>query len=548
MQAPTYPGDGTVNGGVIRRTQSVQVPWNYTQQDWVPSDPAVGTAVYVDWQGTIGTGTGPFGPTAQTGYYGPRGVFQLEGLVRFARDMTAFGFAPVGYGDFMNIANDAGVARDLAPSWAFLAGRSVLADGAICELVGTDVNDGGAAFVDSAFYGTVRGGTLDGATNDIEIVSFLAMPGLGGDTDMRRVVGFDVQGAHLGWHPTLPNPTDHWAAAGLTLDANSVTLTEQIGLRIQEFTLGDTKVGVDSAHMVKVLNADQSNADQSAAGDQPVVAIAVGTGRTITLDDPAGFRSGAQFVALAANPILVYESDGGVLGSFNCFQAAPILKNATGEAHTIPLANVFATRPTLRGDGAALTVSTYIGLHDDPVSDIVAGGTVAITVLEHARFEHAAGTGVTTATRTGARFRDATGSGTVTTQIGLDIDILAKAATNIGIRNASTEVDTPAAQTLSAAGNAITATAKVKALTNSTGGSLTLTSAPTIADGQNGQIVELVNVGAQDIVLQDQGTLPSSNLRLTAASITLTPRDSVRLRYNATVGDWVQSGPLVNVL
>jgi hypothetical protein len=136
----------------------------------------------------------------------------------------------------------------------------------------------------------------------------------------------------------------------------------------------------------------------------------------------------------------------------------------------------------------------------------------------------------------------------VTTQIGLDIDTLAKAATNIGIRNASTEVDTPAAQTLSAAGNAITATAKVKALTNSTGGSLTLTSAPTIADGQNGQIIELVNVGTQDIVLQDQGTLPSSNLRLTAASITLTPRDTVRLRYNATVGDWVQTSPVVNVL
>lgn len=76
----------------------------------------------------------------------------------------------------------------------------------------------------------------------------------------------------------------------------------------------------------------------------------------------------------------------------------------------------------------------------------------------------------------------------------------------------------------------------------------TLTSAPTIASGTDGQIIKILNVGSFNIVLQDQGTLASSNLRLTATGVTLGPRDSIQLIYSNTVGDWVQIGSLVNVL
>lgn len=106
----------------------------------------------------------------------------------------------------------------------------------------------------------------------------------------------------------------------------------------------------------------------------------------------------------------------------------------------------------------------------------------------------------------------------------------------------------PRAQTISAAPNAILANAGRVALTNSSGGSLTLTSAPTIADGQDGQSVVLTNVGAQNIVLQDQGTFANSNLRLSASGVTLTPRDSLELTFFASVGDWVQTGSLVSVI
>jgi len=77
--------------------------------------------------------------------------------------------------------------------------------------------------------------------------------------------------------------------------------------------------------------------------------------------------------------------------------------------------------------------------------------------------------------------------------------------------------------------------------------SYTLTSAPTIADGVDGEEIEIMNVDTVDVItLQDQGTLPSSNLRLAASTRALGPRDNIRLRYDSVVADWVEIG-FVNV-
>lgn len=108
----------------------------------------------------------------------------------------------------------------------------------------------------------------------------------------------------------------------------------------------------------------------------------------------------------------------------------------------------------------------------------------------------------------------------------------------------------PTAQAIAAATDTITVgDADYNApISNTTGGSITLTSAPTIANGTDGEEILLYNVGTQDVVLQDQGTLANSNLRLTAATITLTPRDSVRLMFSSTVGDWLQVGAVIAVV
>lgn len=101
-------------------------------------------------------------------------------------------------------------------------------------------------------------------------------------------------------------------------------------------------------------------------------------------------------------------------------------------------------------------------------------------------------------------------------------------------------------QTIAAASGTITADANVVQVSPSS--ALTLTSTPTISNGRDGQQMVVLNVGTNNLTLQDQGTLASSNLRLTATTITLAPRQSVTLMYSSTIGDWVQIGPVVAVL
>lgn len=81
-------------------------------------------------------------------------------------------------------------------------------------------------------------------------------------------------------------------------------------------------------------------------------------------------------------------------------------------------------------------------------------------------------------------------------------------------------------------------------------GAVATTAAPTIADGVDGQVIRILNTGgaAGTYTLKDQATLAGSNLRLTASTVALAPRQSIELTYSAAVGDWVQTGPLVTVI
>ncbi len=117
----------------------------------------------------------------------------------------------------------------------------------------------------------------------------------------------------------------------------------------------------------------------------------------------------------------------------------------------------------------------------------------------------------------------------------------------VAVQIVGRRVATPkAAQTL-AAGTAIVADYEVVQVNSA--GNVTITAAPTIADGVDGQMLTVVNTDTADtITLQDQGTLASSNLRLTAATVALGPRQSIQLMYSATIGDWVQIGNRVAVL
>jgi Major tropism determinant N-terminal domain len=537
MQA-AVSGDGyaTATNGSIRRTQHIMVPWTYTSTA-PPTDVAVGTAFHVPVAVTVNNTGGGFGPLFQTGHFGPRGIVNIEGIARYQQNMTTIAFAPVGHGDFLTIANNAGAARTLVPAWTYLSARSVIADGATCTLDNNDTADGGAAFSDTACYLSVNSGTLDGVTNGSEIISYHSAPALSGNTDITRRVAFDARAVikNVG---VIAAGQPHWDIPGSTIDADSVSLTEEIGLRVQPFTIGATKIGISTAHPIRLMDTDISHAGTLALIDTP-------TTRTLTLGTSPAIK------AVEFSPTVVFEDDTTAFGVGQMFNANPIYKNATGEARSLgSVIGFFGVnmQPRFRADNAAVSMASAIGFRANILVDRLGSGAFTLTSLVDFQSAPSVDTGNTATTRKGAEINDVAGAGTVTTNIGVDIAALTRGATNIGIRNAATRVETPTTQNITAATQAIVANATVKALTVSTVSNPTMTAAPTIADGVDGQIIELLNVDTVDtITLQDQGTLANSNLRLSATTVVLGPRDSLRLRYSATVGDWVQIGQ-VNVL
>ncbi len=101
---------------------------------------------------------------------------------------------------------------------------------------------------------------------------------------------------------------------------------------------------------------------------------------------------------------------------------------------------------------------------------------------------------------------------------------------------------TAVTQAITAVGNAITAVSETVELTAD--GNYTLTSTPTIADGYNGQKLRLINVDTtpNTITLQRESALAGSNLRLGGATRVLGQYDHIDLEFNATLGDWIETG------
>lgn len=96
---------------------------------------------------------------------------------------------------------------------------------------------------------------------------------------------------------------------------------------------------------------------------------------------------------------------------------------------------------------------------------------------------------------------------------------------------------TSSTQTL-VAGTAILANARTVAIT--TASSVTSTAAPTIAAGYNGQRLTIVNVGSNNYVISDEGTLASSNILLSGTTATIATKGCITLVYNSTLAKWIQ--------
>ena len=102
----------------------------------------------------------------------------------------------------------------------------------------------------------------------------------------------------------------------------------------------------------------------------------------------------------------------------------------------------------------------------------------------------------------------------------------------------------PEIQYFSAATFQIIPTGSWLRLDNTSGATVTLTSTPSIAPGQDGQFVEIINVGANTIALQDARILTNSGLGLSGTTVLyIPPYATVPFRYSVAAGGWLQIGP-----
>jgi hypothetical protein len=218
--------------------------------------------------------------------------------------------------------------------------------------------------------------------------------------------------------------------------------------------------------------------------------------------------------------------------------------NGTGDWATGVNTFAFGYRdiPTFTVDTlTGISLGIYKSFNAAPAVSRVNAGTFTGGALQGYTTGMNVGAGCTIASVTHIQLTDVINSGTVNVQTGLIIPLFANATANIGLQNFGTTVYPPQTKVITVVGDTIPNTSTNVRLNNTSGASKTLTSAPTIADGTDGQEVLITNTSAQDVVIQDQGTLANSNLRLAAATRTLSQRDNIRLKFDGTVNDWIET-------
>lgn len=569
---------GLRTGATIRGAAGVEVTTNYTQTTSPAGDALVGSGFIATPTAILQDNSPSVGAVFQSGNFGPDGVFAIgSGYVQYQTNNTRLGLGPLGFTDVLRVGNVTNEARTITPAWGFMHARVWSADSAVVTANKTDIADGGAAFVDSQFYVTLDTGEWNGTTNDVDVVSLMSTPMMLGNVHFNRRIGVDIQ--DINGSPSSLYGEEDWQTIFNggpldLLDAGGGDVVENIGVLIRDLTHGTSlNLGVWSVPPIVVeggvyggtasgenlllastLHATHGHVtirdyvtllteDKSNATTSPVILMDTPSTRTITLADTAGgFNTGNAVTAYRFGATVVYEEASNIISSGQLFQSQVTVKNANGEARSIAGFWTFAAQNAYIADGATMTLGGHRALVDIPALAISNAGVLNASEMTTVYSSGTAGTGCTVTTRRGVHIVDTTGTGTVTTGIGVDIEALSDATTSIGIRNASTEVCTPLANTNITATSA-TIRRDASTVTLTANASYTLASTPTIADGVNGQRLRIINVDTADtITLQDESGLAGSNLELSAATIALGPKDSIDLEFNSTIGAWLQVG------
>ena len=260
----------------------------------------------------------------------------------------------------------------------------------------------------------------------------------------------------------------------------------------------------------------------------------------------------------------VTTGDTNTLGFGNLLYNGTTYTTATAGASPISTSAAIYNAPahTVTSSSGTSAITGASGLTHVPTFTLNSGGgaTASMTVTDddavvaRSSYTKTAGTALTVTTRRGLRYLEAatSGSPTITTQVGVDIEALSAATTNIGIRNADTTVYTPTTQTV-VASDTIAPTASLVCL--NAAANRDMTSTPHISDGVDGQVLTVMNcdTGTDTIELNDQANVASSGLQLAGNSdVILSPGQSITLVYTSAGGasDWFEiarTAPFQNI-
>ena len=215
----TLPKDSTYSTGYVEKgviyPAGVDIHWNYTQtatpvlnnQLSPPTgDPVdtsqsmVGAGYRVIWDSTLQDNMPFIGSLSSSGFFGPQGVFHLQGILRYTHNQSNYGMGPIGFADQLIMQNQSGSSIMMAAGWQYIGNRQYVADNGTVTFQPSDTFEGTSAFVDNTVYRVANGGTFDGQTNNIWHVGFASIPFLLSDTSMHRVTGFmasEINGGNL---------------------------------------------------------------------------------------------------------------------------------------------------------------------------------------------------------------------------------------------------------------------------------------------------------------------------------------------------------------
>lgn len=301
--------DGVVSGGAtqtgrIKNANQLLIHWDYNQTTAPADNSYIGTGVLVNWNATT-SDNGFLGTKLQSIGFGPRGVFQIEGLITVNASLSPLHPGPIGFSNQIWVRNEPGQSRTLVPDWGFMNNWQFLADGADVNLNTTDSSKGGSGFIDNQVLRTVNGGTLDGTTNNYWMYSFIS----------HNFVGEDV---------TIPG---RYGFVYHDLNDNSVAIIP-----------GETPVGTvgrqEAFHVPYLEKAGQNIGLNNASA-------------TITPPQTSVISSASSTIQIDASVVKLNNTSGGPV----TLTSTPTMANGYDEGHTVTIINTSANSVTIQGEG-----------------------------------------------------------------------------------------------------------------------------------------------------------------------------------------------------